>query len=90
MNTSFFNIRNTNQPATLAERIWHQKAMKAIAEKNAKKVIITFPDGSEKEFDSGMQASRFLGGSSGLVSGWIKNKTTPRGKFKGYSARLKD
>lgn len=89
MTTSIFTMRNMDR-GTPEERAAHQEVMKKLSEKNAKRVIITYPDGSETEFDSGMKASRVLGGSPNLVANWIKNNVTPRGKFKGFSARWKD
>lgn len=66
----------------------YQESQK-LGEKNAKAVTLIHPSGEEKEFKSAMAASRFLGGSIGLVSSWLKNGDPVRGKWKGYSVRLK-
>lgn len=87
MNTSIFTIYNPNHE-NLKDKLKYHKEMKMLAKKNAKKVIITFPNGNEKIFNSAMEASRYLKGSSSLVSRWIKYGGPTSGKWKGYSARL--
>ena len=87
MNASIFTTKNQNR-GTLESRINYNTKLKALANKNAQAVILTFPDGTEKQFSSAMKASIYLKGTQNLVSNWIKRGAPKRGKFKGYSARF--
>ncbi|MGG1916073.1 hypothetical protein ABFY54_29150 [Priestia megaterium] len=86
MHSSIFTTHNPNR-GTLESRINYNEKLKALSNKNAKPVILTFPDGTEKQFSSAMKASIYLKGTQNLVSNWIKKGEPKRGKFKGYSAR---
>ncbi|MED4261946.1 hypothetical protein [Priestia aryabhattai] len=87
MHSSIFTTKNQNR-GTLESRINYNEKLKALASKNSQAVILTFPDGTEKEFSSAMKASIYLKASQTLVGNWIKKGNPVRGKFKGYSARL--
>lgn len=89
MNDSIFSSYNHNR-GTAESRAKHDQVRNQLAKKNAKRTIVTFPNGEEKIFDSAMKASRELGGSMKLVSHWIKNGSPKTGKWKGYSARFED
>ncbi|PHA62848.1 hypothetical protein [Bacillus wiedmannii] len=87
MNSSILTTRNWGR-GSLEQREMYDKTREQLAKKNAKKTIVTYPNGEEKEFPSAMKASITLGGSAKLVSQWIKNGGPKTGKWKGYSARL--
>lgn len=87
MNAMILTVRNTNR-GSLEDRIKFQQEMKKLGEKNAKKIIVTFPDGSEMTFDSSYAASRHFKLSPTVVGNWVKKGGPKTGKFKGYTARL--
>ena len=53
---------------------------------SSKKLVVTYPDGTEQIFGSISEAGKLLGHNHSHLSNWAKNNHTPLwGKFKGYT-----